>query len=34
MFAIFREILGETGIRVFRDRGEALDWVLAKNTID
>jgi hypothetical protein len=34
MFAIFREILGETGIRVFRDRGEALDWVLGKNTID
>jgi hypothetical protein len=34
MFVIFRQMLGETGIRVFRDRGEALDWVLAKNTID
>jgi hypothetical protein len=36
MFGIHREILGEPGIRVFRDRegDEALDWVLAKNTTD
>ena len=36
MFGIHREMLGETGIRVFRDceHDEALDWVLAKNTTD
>lgn len=31
MFEIFREILGEKGIRVFRNLDDALDWVLAKN---
>lgn len=34
MFGIHREMLGEAGIRVFRDRAEALDWVLGKNTPD
>jgi len=36
MFGVHRETLGEPGIRVFRDRerDEALDWVLAKNTTD
>ena len=32
MFEIFRETLGETGIRVFRNLDDALEWVLAKNT--
>jgi hypothetical protein len=32
MFEIFREHLGETGIRVFRNLDEALAWVLAKNS--
>jgi|SRR5579863_2076392 hypothetical protein len=30
MFEAFRDLAGESGIRVFRDRNEALDWVLAK----
>jgi len=30
MFEMFRESLGETGIRVFRDRDEALAWILGK----
>jgi hypothetical protein len=34
MFGIFRDIVGESGIRVFRNLDEALDWVLAKNTTD
>jgi hypothetical protein len=35
MFEIFRETLGEKGIRVFRNFDDALDWVLAKqNTAD
>jgi hypothetical protein len=29
MFEIHREFNGETGIRVFRARDEAMDWVLA-----
>jgi hypothetical protein len=28
MFEIYRELHGETGIRVFRTLDEALDWVL------
>jgi len=32
MFEIFRETLGETGIRVFRNLDDALEWVLAKST--
>jgi hypothetical protein len=28
MFEIHRELRGETGIRVFRDYDEAMDWVL------
>ena len=32
MYEILRDSAGETGIRVFRDRDEALDWVLAKST--
>ena len=32
MFEIFRETLGEKGIRVFRNLDDALDWVLAKNS--
>jgi len=31
MFEMFRESLGETGIRVFRDHAEALAWVLGKS---
>lgn len=31
MFEILRETLGETGIRVFRNLDDALDWVLAEN---
>jgi len=31
MFIIFRDTLGEKGIRVFRNLDEALDWVLAKD---
>jgi len=34
MFEIYREILGETGIRVFRDHDEALAWVLGKSASD
>jgi hypothetical protein len=30
MFEIHRELEGETGIRVFRDAKEAMDWVLAR----
>lgn len=32
MFEIHREMKGETGIRVFRDFDEALDWILAAKT--
>jgi hypothetical protein len=32
MFEIYRDILGESGIRVFRNLDDALEWVLAKNT--
>jgi hypothetical protein len=31
-FEIYRDILGENGIRVFRNLDDALEWVLAKNT--
>jgi hypothetical protein len=31
MFEMLRENAGEIGIRVFRHREEALDWVLSKN---
>jgi hypothetical protein len=31
MFEMFRENAGELGIRVFRDREEALDWVAPRN---
>src|SRR5260221_13906685 len=31
MFEMFRESLDESGIRVFRDRAEALTWVLGKS---
>jgi hypothetical protein len=31
MFQIFREMVGEEGIRVFRDRDGALAWVLGKD---
>jgi hypothetical protein len=30
MFAVFRETLGENGIRVFRNLDDALDWLLEK----
>jgi hypothetical protein len=32
MFEMFRQSMGEEGIRVFRNLDEALDWVLGKNT--
>jgi len=32
MFETFRDTLGETGIRVFRNLDGALEWVLAKST--
>jgi hypothetical protein len=32
MFEIYRELNGETGIRVFRNLDEALEWILVKNT--
>jgi hypothetical protein len=32
IFEVLRESAGETGIHVFRDLDEALDWVLGKNT--
>jgi hypothetical protein len=32
MYGILCECAGETGVRVFRDRDEALNWVLAKDT--
>ena len=32
MYEMIRESAGETGIRVFRDRDEALEWVLAHST--
>jgi hypothetical protein len=32
MFVVFRETLGEKGVRVFRELDEALSWVLPKNT--
>ena len=31
MFEMLRENAGENGIRVFRDREEALDWVAPRN---
>jgi hypothetical protein len=31
MFAVFRETFGETGIRVFRNLDDALDWVLGRS---
>jgi len=31
MFEIHREIAGETGIRVFRDLDEALNWIFSPN---
>src|SRR5258708_25504158 len=31
IFEILREIVGENGIRVFRDLDEAIDWILSKN---
>lgn len=31
MYEIHRELRGETGIRVFRDIDEAMDWIMAKN---
>jgi hypothetical protein len=34
MFQILREMKGEEGIRVFRDRDEALAWVLGKDSAD
>jgi hypothetical protein len=33
MFAIFRETMGETGICVFRNLEDALEWVLAKDDV-
>jgi hypothetical protein len=32
MFAMFREVSGEKGVRIFRDLDEALYWVLPENT--
>jgi hypothetical protein len=32
MYAILREFKGEEGIQVFRNRDEAMNWVLAKGT--
>jgi hypothetical protein len=32
IFEVLRESAGETGIHVFRNLDEALDWVLGKNT--
>ena len=34
MFQIFREMKGEEKTRVFRDRAEALAWVLGKDDAD
>jgi hypothetical protein len=34
MFQIFREMKGEQGIHVFRDRDEALAWVLRQDSAD
>jgi len=34
MFQIHREMNGEEGVRVFRDRDEALAWVLSKEGAD
>jgi hypothetical protein len=31
MFEMLRDSMGEPGIRVFRDRGEALDWICPKD---
>jgi hypothetical protein len=33
MFQIFREMKGEQGIHVFRDRDEALAWVLGQDRL-
>ena len=33
MFAVFRETLGEKGIRVFRNLDDALEWLLEKNGV-
>jgi hypothetical protein len=32
MFVLFREALGEKGVRIFRDLDEALYWVLPENS--
>lgn len=32
MFAMLRESEGETGIRVFSNLEEALDWIFSKRT--
>jgi hypothetical protein len=32
MFEILREGAGESGIRIFRDLDEAVDWLLSKST--
>jgi hypothetical protein len=34
MFQIYREMKGKEGIRVFRDRDEAVGWVLSKDGAD
>jgi hypothetical protein len=34
MFEMLRESAGETGIRIFRNLDDALDWVLAKDSAD
>jgi len=31
MFQLFRDNIGEKGIRVFRNLDDALDWVFAKD---
>ena len=33
MFEVFREGMGETGIRVFRNLEEALEWILATDRV-
>jgi hypothetical protein len=34
MFLIFREIQGEKGVRVFRDRDEAVHWLFDEKSAD
>jgi hypothetical protein len=34
MYGILREFQGEEGLQVFRDRDQAMNWVLAKGTVD